>query len=234
MDSSNRQPDPDPDNISFFLGKLKKKVEPREWGLILDGVLRVCRPHLKYLSLYPIDDFLNPFLNGTSTMDIDTSFPHGWLRYTPNKVVEFCEGINGKTRCSIINALPATPISDPTAYRGVNIHRFIHIMLSQKGEIVVWDGEYREIQARILPPEFARRTYPSAIFEKAVRVRFSIIKTSELSGFLEFKPFLCEDILEKIQELIDEGVKKRTEVLASLSEVGAFVRGVQERTGTLH
>ncbi len=186
--------------LGFILGRVTipaVELQPDEWLNIIQEVLGVYKPYLKYLPGFkPIGESLNCHIR-----EYDD-------RCTDEKIVRFPKGISQKTRCTRVASLSHETEEDMPGYGA----RFVieeHLLLTQKGHWLLWKFKY----SRQVRQGLGFRAHRSGIREIAEICDFSLLKGLTFSECLARQPEhgfpVGEQILRALHAMASEGVRER-------------------------
>lgn len=211
MDSSSR--------LSFVLGELRvpaSELQAKEWLKIVQKVLEICKPYLKYLPRFePIDKLLN-----CSRGDYDD-------RQTDESIMEFPEGIDKKTRCLVVTSI-SRDISEESLLTPGYGTRFVterNLLLSQKEDWLLWEFKYE----RTVRHGLGYRAHRTGIREIGQICEFSLIDEDKLLTLLEIRPDLGNKILRSLHISASEGVRERKMRLQGVKQIENLLAGMINR-----
>jgi len=213
MDSSSKL-----SKVDFLTGMLvvpAGEIEPAEWLEVINRILELCKPYLKYLPRFkPIGEYLNYF-GGYDK------------RRTEESVMVFPADVNQKTRCATIVDL--TPEAERALYdreHGVRFTTEQTLLLSQEGKLLLRELKCeREVEYRL--------GLCKGVLEKVKACTFTLLDAKPgLLHFLEEKPDMGLQILNSFESLVAECIGEREERLQKMEHIYREVAAIIDRIKT--
>ena len=203
----------------FVLGDLRvvaTELQPEEWLQIVQRVLEICKPYLKYLPGFnPIGELLN------------YEYPHNRdPRKTDESIIEFPEGINQNTLCLDVASLSHNTIGElpPPGY-GVRYVEPENLLLTRKGDWLLWEFRF-ERKSRF-------KGNRHVILEMVEMCKFSLLEKDSLLLCLKRKPWVGKTvgtaILSSLRLIAQEGVRERKLRLQGVKDIENQLAGILNR-----
>lgn len=196
------------------------EIEPAEWLELINHVLELCKPHLKYLLKFkPLGESLN-----YSRFD---------KRETKESIMVFPEGINQKTLC--VTILDLTPEPEEMLYDRQPGARSITeqtLLLSQKGKWLHRELKYER------KPQYSLGLC-KGVLETVQECTFTILDV-KLGGLLhvlllrlhEKNPAMLLQILDSFESLLADDIREREERLQKKKHIHQEVMAMRDRIKT--
>lgn len=209
-----------------MLNKLNKKTKGElemvstsnnpemERDVIMEAV-EVCKPYLKY---FPGFSTVGQIMNESATTI-------GYYEFiTDERVIDFPEGIDLKTKCVEIECFGRDFVLDREKNNGDGLRTERTLLLTEKGILLERFYRYYVLQGIPIPGKTNRGKR-----NVALECQFSIVDNQRMLRLLkEHRGFFTKRILDELSELTNRGIKERTDRLKKMRQVKTLLKKIQD------